>query len=257
MIPGKTLSYCLLLGGFTLTLFGAKPVVINDDGGWCWFQDERVLLLNGKLIVGSVASGYRDPQRRGDIDVTTYDLASGRSQRATLHQGGQPWLDDHNAPAFVKRHDGRLLAMYSRHGADEKIFYRISKRPLDSNEWGDERLFVPSPTSRVTYSNLHWLSREERIYNFFRGLDNSFKPSYAWSDDDGESWRTGSVFINVPAEFRHRPYVKYASNARTPFTSPTPTGILAISTTAFIMCSIGVESCINPMDRRSAISPRD
>ena len=33
------------------------PVVLNDDGGWCWFQDERALLLGQWLIFGSVAGG--------------------------------------------------------------------------------------------------------------------------------------------------------------------------------------------------------
>ena len=43
-------------------------------------------------------------------------------------------------------------------------------------------------------------------------LDASFKPSYAWSDDAGAAWQTGNVVIEVPSKFRHRPYVKYASN---------------------------------------------
>ena len=68
----------------------------------------------------------------------------------------------------------------------------------------------------MTYSNLHYLSSENegqgRIYNFFRGLDRTFKPSYMFSDDGGLNWRTGNVFIDVPAAFRHRPYVKYASD---------------------------------------------
>jgi hypothetical protein len=55
-------------------------------------------------------------------------------------------------------------------------------------------------------------SENNRIYNFFRGLDNSFKPSYVWSDDLGDSWQTGSIFIEVPTEFRHRPYVRYAGD---------------------------------------------
>ena len=72
---------------------------------------------------------------------------------------------------------------------------------------------MPSPSSRITYSNLHRLAAERgRIYDFFRGLDDRFKPSVAWSDDDGETWTNGGLLIDVPAAFRHRPYVKYASN---------------------------------------------
>ena len=74
---------------------------------------------------------------------------------------------------------------------------------------------MPSPSSSVTYSNLFRLAGERgRIYDFFRGLDNRFKPSVAWSDDEGESFKSGGVVIDVPAAFRHRPYVKYASDGR-------------------------------------------
>ncbi len=194
----------------------AGPVTINDDGGWCWFQDERVLVDGGKLIVGSVASGWRDPGRKGQIEVATYDLASGRTSVFVLHRPDAPrlsaWLDDHNSPGLLMRADGRFLAMYTMHGVENKIYYRISTRPHDATAWDEERVFVPSERSRVTYSNPHFLSREKRIYDFYRGFDNSSKPSWAWSDDLGETWNAGKVLIDVPAKFRHRPYVKYASN---------------------------------------------
>lgn len=195
----------------------AEPIVLNDDGGWCWFEDERILVVDGRVVIGSVAAGVRDPDRRGNIEVVSYDIATGKPVRSTLHQGTDAadrkrWLDDHNSPAFVVRPDGRLLAMYARHGVDANIYYRISTRPRDATAWQEERVFVPSATSRVTYTNLHWLSREGRLYDFFRGLHNSFKPSYAWSEDQGDTWQAGNVFVDVPTQFRHRPYVKYASN---------------------------------------------
>ena len=46
------------------------PVVLNDDGGWCWFQDERALALGDVVVFGSVATGGVDPARRGDIELT-------------------------------------------------------------------------------------------------------------------------------------------------------------------------------------------
>lgn len=207
-----------------LSLLAGEPaglITFNDDGGWCWFEDERVVVSRGKLIVGSVAAGIHEPARKGDIEAVTYDLATGQKTLATLHRGASEaerkrWLDDHNSPVFLVRPDGRVLSMYAQHGPENRIYYRISAQPGDATKWGDEQIFVPSATSRVTYSNLHFLRAENggkgRIYDFFRGLDNSFKPSYAYSDDLGETWRTGNVFIDVPTQFRHRPYVKYASN---------------------------------------------
>ena len=204
-------------------LHAASPpdvIVFNDDGGWCWFQDPRVLVLNGALVIGSVASGFRDPSRQGNIEVTTYDLSSGSKQRTVLHarlSGGEgSRYDDHNAPALLVRQDGRILAVYAQHGQEDHFDYRISLQPGPPAEWQAERTFVPSASSQITYSNLVELSAENhgegRIYNFFRGLDGRNKPSYAWSDDQGETWKTGHVFIDVPGEYPHRPYVKYATN---------------------------------------------
>jgi hypothetical protein len=91
----------------------------------------------------------------------------------------------------------------------------VSRRRGDATAWSGERAFVPSASSSVTYSNLYRLAGEGgRIYDFFRGLDNRFKPSVAWSDDEGETWKAGGVVIDVPVAFRHRPYVKYASDGR-------------------------------------------
>ncbi|MBL8227147.1 MAG: BNR-4 repeat-containing protein [Bryobacterales bacterium] len=209
----------LLVASLTLPLAASDPIVFNDDGGWCWFEDERVLVVKNRLVIGTVAAGTKSADRLGDVEVVTYDIPTGKTSRVTLHRGADAaerkrWLDDHNSPAFAVRPDKRLIAMYARHGNEEKIYYRVSGEPHDATVWQQERIYVPSERSRVTYTNLHWLKAEKRLYNFFRGLDNSFKPSYAWSEDGGETWKTGNVFINVPTQFRHRPYVKYASNGK-------------------------------------------
>jgi hypothetical protein len=145
-----------------------------------------------------------------------YDLASGAIQRSVLHERLQ--LDDHASPAFVGRRDGRLRAMYSKHGGENRIYFRVSERPGDATQWREEQVFTPSTTSRVTYSNLFCLTSENsgdgRLYNFFRGYDDSFKPSWMSSDDDGETWTARGLWIDFPAAAKHRPYVKYASNGR-------------------------------------------
>lgn len=220
-----------LLAGVCVLAVGAAPapssrestgpiVTFNDDGGWCWFQDERAIVHDGKLIVGSVAAGFRDAARRGNIEAVTYDLASGRTTHSVLHEhlvhGSEELYDDHNAPAFVARPDGHIVAVYSKHGPENVFYHRISARPNDSADWRPVKAFAPSETSRITYSNLLWLAGENdgkgRLYNFFRGLDNSWKPSYSFSDDGGETWSSGGIAIDVPGEVRHRPYVKYVSN---------------------------------------------
>ncbi|PYQ00526.1 MAG: hypothetical protein DMF82_21860 [Acidobacteria bacterium] len=195
-----------------------RPLVLNDDGGWCWFQDERALVVAGRLIFGSVAAGRSDPSRRGAVEATSVDLRTGATTRFRLsatnvEKAGR--YDDHDTPVLAVRGDGRLVAVWAGHGYDNRILSRVSLRPGDATTWSDERAFVPSPSSSVTYSNLHRLAGERgRMHDFFRGLDNRYKPSVAWSDDEGETWKTGGVVIDVPTAFRHRPYVKYASDGR-------------------------------------------
>lgn len=217
-----TLRALILLAG---TLAAADVETFNDDGGWCWFQDERVVVDGDKLLIASVASGTRDPSRQGDIEVVSYDIGSGKLTRFELHDRllltfrGKTAQDDHNAPALLVRPDGRYLAVYANHGRDNRILYRVSTRPHDATAWDPEQTLVPSEISRVTYSNLHYLSRENagagRIYNFFRGYNASNKPSYAWSEDQGATWKIGSVFLDFPGDKPpRRPYVKYASDGR-------------------------------------------
>lgn len=199
----------------------AEPIVINDDGAWCWFQDERAIVQNGNLIVGSVAAGVNDHLRKGDVEATIYDLSTGKKDIIELHdrlteRSGA--YDDHNSPAFLVRPDGRVLAVYSRHGPDPHFFYRITEHPHDLTKWTAEQRFTASPSTRLTYSNLHLLQLENgsqgRIYNFFRGLEGTIKPSFAFSDDWGEQWTAGNIVIEVPHDKVHRPYVKYASNGK-------------------------------------------
>ncbi|MBI4875279.1 MAG: BNR-4 repeat-containing protein [Acidobacteria bacterium] len=197
--------------------------VLSDDGGWCWFEDERAIVAGDKLIFGTVASGRKNPARKGNIEVVQYDLKRHRATTFTLHrperdQRPKEWMDDHNSPAFLARPDGRLLVCYARHNTSSQIHSRLSSKPLDAAAWEEEKLFVPSPSSRVTYSNLFLLKKENggrgRVYDFYRGFNNSFKPSYSFSDDFGETWTAGGVVIDVPAKVRHRPYVKYCSNGQ-------------------------------------------
>ncbi len=184
-------------------------IVFNDNGGWCWYQDERAIVHGGKLVIGSVANGAGTggSSRDRDIEVTTYDLSSGTSVRTTLHDNFQ--ADDHDAQAFLPLPDGRVLAMYTKHLSDSLIHCRITTNPYDTTAWGsDVQLTRGASTS---YSNLFRLSAENgssgRIYDFYRG--ENYNPNFIISDNDGASWSYGGWLIRKDNQ---RPYVKYTSN---------------------------------------------
>jgi hypothetical protein len=44
-----------------------EPFTIIENGGWCWFQDERAIVFDGKMIVGGVAGEDRAGMSGGDI----------------------------------------------------------------------------------------------------------------------------------------------------------------------------------------------
>src|SRR6266571_1420169 len=81
-------------------------VRLNDNGAWSWFMDPRVIVDEGKLIVGSVravgaeAANTSDP-RWGNVEIEVYDIQTGKVDTTVLHPHFQQ--DDHNAPAFLVR----------------------------------------------------------------------------------------------------------------------------------------------------------
>ncbi|MBN1124814.1 MAG: BNR-4 repeat-containing protein [Sedimentisphaerales bacterium] len=209
----KTIQLMLVcLTGIYTTTTAIVPedmIVFNDNGGWCWFQDERVILHKGMLIIGSVADidGTEGQARDGNIEVTTYNIKNRQFLgRLVLHPHLQ--ADDHNTPAFLVLPNGHILGMYAKHGNDKLARYRITKRAGDTSVWLPEKTIERE--DGVTYSNLFCLSDENhdlgRIYNFYRG--ENWNPNFIISDDNARSWRYGGhLFV-----FNGRPYVKYTSN---------------------------------------------
>src|SRR5271157_6058423 len=117
-------------------------IVFNNNGAWCWYQDERVVVdkAGGTLLVASIAAeeGADGKERNGDVDVASYDLASGKASRFVLHHHLLT-QDDHNTPALLIRPDGRYLAVYSKHNSEKLSYWRVSVRPHDASDWQRER----------------------------------------------------------------------------------------------------------------------
>lgn len=195
------LSLGIVSGG---SLFSREPIVFNENGGWCWFQDERAIIADGKLVFGSVTSNLEqtDP---GDIVATTYDFQTGELTHALLHQGLE--RDDHNAPALLVRPDGRFLAVFAGHNLDPWVRYRISNQAGTAEKWGTEQGVWTGGT--VSYSNVYRLAAEGRTYNFYRSGQRT--PAYLISDDDGSTWRLGGQFLKADQP-SFWPYVRYTSN---------------------------------------------
>jgi hypothetical protein len=169
--------------------------VINDNGAWCWFQDERALVdpETQTLVVGSVAvvEGQGGEGRAGNVELTVVDLVSRTAQVVVLHEAFE--ADDHDVPGLWRRKDDRWLAVYTKHKTDDLLRWRVSE-PHDPTQWGRERTFDWAPYTGergVTYANLHEL--DGRLYCLSRAVNDD--PCALVSDDDGETWvYAGKVF---------------------------------------------------------------
>jgi len=216
------LSFCLLgliaLPAGRLAEPGeASIVTLKKNGGWCWYQDPRAIINGNLLVFGSVAASDRNGSKPGDVEVTSWDLGSGRIESFKLHPEFQ--ADDHDVPAFLLLPGGRILASYMTHGNDRLMRWRISDAPLDISAWSEE--LTSDIGAPLSYSNLFMLADENnRIYNFHRGI--GWNPNFMVSDDLGESFHYGGRLLNWPRPEKGaigysgldggRPYVKYASD---------------------------------------------
>jgi hypothetical protein len=189
-------------------------VRLADNGAWSWFMDPRAIIFDNKLVVGSVravrnfTAGNDDPDA-GNVEVSVYHLTAGWVRSTVLHRRFEQ--DDHDGPAFLVTRDNRLLALYTRHGVERRVFWRLSE-PNDPLTWGPASEFE-SPGQRsanfkgdnVTYAN-PFRFPDGCIYNFYRGY--GYEPNYMVSDDDGRSWKYGGHFLKGRGGYA--PYVRYA-----------------------------------------------
>lgn len=195
-------------------------IQFSDNGGWCWYQDERVVVdqKRGELAVSALANvaGVGGSPRDGDVDVVLFDLKTRQGKRFTLREalisysGG----DDHNATALMVRPAGGYLAVYTGHNNNKISYHRIYDPARGT--WGAEGSFnwnsQPGGASfENSYNNLYFLTAENKTYNFSRGHQQS--PNYATSTDQGATWTYGGQLTTFDADVGYvNGYFKYASN---------------------------------------------
>ena len=147
-LPIETLAHTTISSGRS-----ASRDVLNDNGGWCWFQDERAIFTtDGRLLVSSVAvsPGTGSNTRSGSVEITNRELATGRTWVDTLYRGVTG--DDHNAAALVELPNKRIEAVFADH----------SRSPLIHPTHIDPRLEFDSrssglPTGGRCHRPRHWV----------------------------------------------------------------------------------------------------
>jgi hypothetical protein len=209
-------------------LVAGNLIMINDNAGWCWYQDEKIIYdpATGCVLTCTTANhrGIDGSSRNADIDVTSFNIATGKCSRAVMSKkpfcNGQG--DDHNMGALWIRPDGRYIAMYAVHNdPNRKSYYRISTNPGDGSNWQAEQychwpsIGNPDAEGEITYSNLLYLSAEGnskgRLYNI--GRESRRSPNIAYSDDWGQSWKYGGkLSLTKTTSSYSNGYYKFKSN---------------------------------------------
>jgi hypothetical protein len=190
----------LPLGAVAQTNFAT----LTTDGAWTWYNDSRAIFHRGKLYFGFVCAAD------SKSTLSVLDLASGGV--TNLWSAGFTQLDDHNNPGLVAKTDGTLLAVYSRHLADQYFSYRTSTstNPVTPAGWNSE-LSIAASGASMTYANPFQLAVEGgKIFNFCR--NQNFNPTVFTSTDGGTNWSAPQLFIQTGTGGSIRPYVKYSSN---------------------------------------------
>jgi len=189
---------------------GGKLITFNDNGGWCWYQDERAVVDTKakKLVIGSIASGGT---RNGNIEAVVYDLAAGTKIGPT--KLGNLSVDDHDAPAINIRPDGKYIATWATHRTDCNTYYST----FDGSAWAAQKIFdwktqgCPwdgDNTHMITYNNLWYMG--DTLYDVSRSVGTS--PNLLASTDNGDTWKYFGRMTYTPLTGYVAGYYKYWGN---------------------------------------------
>lgn len=183
---------------------------VTPEGAWCWFADPRAVHYeNPEGTINASWLAYIDVH--GNIKATQYDFLSGKRNEVLVRSYFQP--DDHNNPTFLVLPDERVLIIYSRHTDEPAFYYRISKRPGDITDLGEEKRIATA--NNTTYPSPFILSDDpEHIYLCWRGI--GWHPTIARltmpdaDDNVTVDWGPFQMVQSTGA----RPYAKYYSNGK-------------------------------------------
>ncbi len=187
---------------------------LTFNGSWCWFSDPRAVYYEGTHK--RTYSGWVD--NYGDIHVVWYDHETGKTHSSVIIDNLE--IDDHNNPSFLFDEEGKLMVFFNTHMIGVKPLYLVkAQQPESIDAWGETKeLFLNDPelaemgSMNHTYTIPVKLSAENgRVYLFWRGVDG--KPSYSFSDDNGDNWATGKIFFMPDPIYNfRRPYTKVYSD---------------------------------------------
>lgn len=189
-------------------------ITFNDNGGWTWYNDERVVVdpEGGKLIIGSAASNASNQGASPQIEAVTYDLANGTKDKMVL--GSLSYSDDHNNPGILVKAPGEYFFAWAHHNVDCTTYFRNygggAWAATGTFNWSSKGCPWGTSQSHVTYNNPWNMSSENKYYNFVRSVDTS--PNFLVSTDQGKTWAFAGRLTASPQQGYNAGYYKYWGN---------------------------------------------
>lgn len=184
--------------------------VITKEGAWCWFADPRALHYeNESGTINASYLGYIDVH--GNVKATQVDFLHNTRTEVLVRSYFQP--DDHNNPTFLVLPDERVMIFYTRHTDEAKIWYRISQKPGDITQLGDEKYIAVA--NNTTYPSPFILSDDpQHIYICWRGIN--WHPTIAriTMPDANDNVTIDFGPKQIVQSTGARPYAKYQSNGK-------------------------------------------
>ncbi len=187
-----------------------KTNVVAEEGAWCWFADPRALHYeNAEGTINASYIGYIDVH--GNIKATQYDWLTRRKTDVLVRSYFQP--DDHNNPTFIVLPDERVMIFYTRHTDEPQIWYRISRKPGDITDLGEEKFLATA--NNTTYPSPFILTDDPtHIYLCWRGIN--WHPTIArlTMPDGNDNCQFDFGPRQIVQSTGARPYAKYQSNGK-------------------------------------------
>ena len=195
---------------FLSTWVLAQDNKITNEGAWCWFADPRATHYeNQSGTINASYIGYIDIH--GNIKATQVDFIHNKKEEVLVRSCFQP--DDHNNPTFLVLPDERVMIFYTRHTDEPKIWYRISTKPGDITQLGEEKYITVA--NNTTYPSPFIMADDpHHIYICWRGIN--WHPTIAriTMPDSNDNVKIDFGPKQIVQSTGARPYAKYQSNGK-------------------------------------------
>lgn len=151
-----------------------------------WIHETAMVGANGKTYIAYFTD-------MGEIHVKELDAKCSRSESrdVCLCRLNCNYADEHNAPSICVMENGRIVVVYTGHGANSTLHCRITRRPYDIFSFGPEQAIECSGSA--TYAQISENTRRGELWLFTRV--NGVTWQFFFSRDGGQTWSVGRTFL--------------------------------------------------------------